>query len=85
MATVPTMFFAQQGRPLISGSALNTLVGGTLAAGAAGAFNCYIDRNEDRLMRRTAKRPLVTGEVSDRGPGVRVAAVRGGRGLATLG
>lgn len=65
VATVPTMFFAQQGVPdfwLV----LNTLIGGALAAGAAGAFNCYIDRNEDRLMRRTAKRPLVTGEVGDR-------------------
>ncbi|MFI7482974.1 heme o synthase [Kocuria sp. M1R5S2] len=65
VATVPTMIFAQQGMPnfwLI----LNTLVGGTLAAGSAGAFNCYIDREEDRVMRRTAKRPLVTGEVTDR-------------------
>ena len=62
VATVPTMVFAQQGMPdfwLI----LNTLVGGTLAAGA---FNCYIDRDEDRVMKRTAKRPLVTGEVGDR-------------------
>ena len=65
VATIPTMFFAQQGVPNLW-LVLNTLVGGTLAAGAAGAFNCYIDRNEDRLMRRTAKRPLVTGEVSDR-------------------
>ncbi len=65
VATVPTMIFAQQGMPnfwLI----LNTLIGGSLAAGAAGAFNCYIDRNEDRLMKRTARRPLVTGEVGDR-------------------
>ena len=60
VATVPTMIFAEQGMPnfwLI----LNTLIGGSLAAGAAGAFNCYIDRNEDRLMKRTARRPLVTG------------------------
>ena len=65
VATVPTMIFAQRGMPdfwLI----LNTLVGGTLAAGAAGAFNCYIDRDEDRVMKRTARRPLVTGEVTDR-------------------
>ncbi|GAA4692359.1 heme o synthase [Kocuria gwangalliensis] len=65
VATVPTMIFAEQGMPnfwLI----LNTLIGGSLAAGAAGAFNCYIDRNEDRLMKRTARRPLVTGEVGDR-------------------
>lgn len=59
------MIFAEQGMPnfwLI----LNTSIGGSLAAGAAGAFNCYIDRNEDRLMKRTARRPLVTGEVGDR-------------------
>ena len=65
VATVPTMFFAQQGVPDFL-LVLNTLIGGALAAGAAGAFNCYIDRNEDRLMRRTAKRPLVTGEVGER-------------------
>ncbi len=65
VATVPTMIFAQQGMPNLW-LILNTLVGGTLAAGAAGAFNCYIDREEDRVMKRTAKRPLVTGEVTDR-------------------
>ncbi len=65
VATVPTMIFAQQGMPDLW-LVLSTLVGGTLAAGAAGAFNCYIDREEDRVMKRTAKRPLVTGEVTDR-------------------
>ena len=65
VATVPTMFFAQQGVPNFW-AVLNTLVGGSLAAGAGGAFNCYIDRNEDRLMKRTSRRPLVTGEVGDR-------------------
>ncbi|WP_407656911.1 heme o synthase [Kocuria soli] len=65
IATVPTMIFAQQGMPsfwLI----LNTLIGGTLSAGAAGAFNSYIDRESDRLMKRTSKRPLVTRVVGDR-------------------
>jgi protoheme IX farnesyltransferase len=43
-----------------------TLVGGTLAAGAANVFNCYYDRDIDRLMQRTSRRPLVTGTVSPR-------------------
>ncbi len=36
------------------------LVGGSLAAGAANALNCYIDRDIDQLMRRTKRRPLPT-------------------------
>jgi protoheme IX farnesyltransferase len=45
---------------------LGTLVGGTLSAGSANAFNCYFDRDIDRVMKRTKSRPLVTGELSDR-------------------
>src|SRR6195952_1329595 len=45
---------------------LGTLVGGALSAGSANAFNCYIDRDIDRVMDRTKKRPLVTGELTDR-------------------
>ena len=41
-------------------------VGGSLAAGSANAFNMYLDRDIDRIMNRTRKRPLVTGELSDR-------------------
>lgn len=63
--TIPTMFLAQRGVPNL-GLVLITLVGGALSAGSAGAFNCYIDRDIDRLMHRTDKRPLVTGEVGDR-------------------
>lgn len=65
VTTAPTMIFAQGGIPSIW-LILNTMVGGALAAGGSGAFNCYIDREADRLMKRTEKRPLVTGEVSDR-------------------
>ena len=39
---------------------------GALAAGASGTFNCYIDRDIDRVMKRTENRPLVTGEVTPR-------------------
>lgn len=45
---------------------LATLVGGSLSAGSANAFNCYIDRDIDRIMKRTQGRPLVTGELTDR-------------------
>jgi heme o synthase len=41
-----------------------TLVGGTLSAGGANAANMYIDRDIDALMRRTSRRPLVTGAIS---------------------
>jgi len=40
------------------GFALAVLVGISLAAGAANALNCYIERDTDRLMERTAGRPL---------------------------
>jgi len=63
--TVPTMFLAQGGLPNLL-LVVVTLVGGALSAGSAGAFNCIIDRDIDRLMRRTDSRPLVTGEVSTR-------------------
>ncbi|WP_390904998.1 heme o synthase [Nesterenkonia marinintestina] len=65
VTTLPTMMFAQRGFPdfwLV----LATMVGGAFAAGSAGAFNCYIDRDMDRLMNRTKRRPLVTGEVTPR-------------------
>ena len=65
VTTLPTMIFAQQGLPSL-GLILATMVGGALAAGSAGAFNCYIDRDMDKLMKRTKNRPLVTGEVSPR-------------------
>jgi protoheme IX farnesyltransferase len=63
--TIPTMFLAQRGVPSLW-LVLVTLVGGALSAGSAGAFNCYIDRDIDRVMNRTKGRPLVTGEISDR-------------------
>lgn len=65
VTTLPTMFFAQRGLPDMW-VALATMVGGAFAAGSAGAFNCFIDRDMDRLMNRTKKRPLVTGEVTPR-------------------
>ncbi len=65
VTTVPAMMLADRGWPSLS-LLLFTLVGGTLAAGAANVFNCYFDRDIDKLMQRTQKRPLVTGEVTPR-------------------
>lgn len=65
VVTAPTMILAQNGLPNFW-LVLGTLVGGALSAGSAGAFNCYLDRDIDRLMHRTQGRPLVTGELSDR-------------------
>jgi heme o synthase len=71
VTTAPVMILAQH--TLTPGNAipnlwlvLGTLIGGTLSAGSANAFNCYIDRDIDRVMDRTKKRPLVTGELTDR-------------------
>ena len=63
ITTVPSMILAEGGMPNIS-LVLLTVVGGTLAAGGANTFNMYIDRDIDRLMKRTEGRPLVTGAVS---------------------
>ncbi len=65
ITTIPVMFLAAMGIPNLW-LVLATLVGGALSAGSAGAFNCYIDRDIDRVMRRTRGRPLVTGELTDR-------------------
>jgi protoheme IX farnesyltransferase len=65
VTTAPVMILAQGGIPNLW-LMLGTLVGGSLSAGSANAFNCYIDRDIDRVMDRTRKRPLVTGEVGDR-------------------
>ena len=60
VTTVPTMLLAQRGLPSVT-LVLATLVGGTLAAGSANTINCYLDRDIDAVMKRTARRPLVAG------------------------
>jgi protoheme IX farnesyltransferase len=65
VTTVPAMFLARtRFSPL--GLTLVVLVGGALAAGAANALNCYLDRDIDQVMRRTANRPLPAHTVSPR-------------------
>ncbi|MNW24433.1 Protoheme IX farnesyltransferase [compost metagenome] len=65
VSTLPTMIFAERGFPSVW-LMISTLVGGAMAAGASGAFNCYIDRDMDKLMKRTKGRPLVTGDLTPR-------------------
>lgn len=42
-----------------------TLLGGALAAGGSSALNQFIDRELDKNMQRTAKRPLADGRLTD--------------------
>ena len=64
VTTVPTMVVAEGGWPS-TWLVVATVVGGTLAAGGANAFNMVLDRDIDQLMDRTKHRPLVTGEIAD--------------------
>jgi protoheme IX farnesyltransferase len=60
VSTLPAMVLAAGGLPSLS-LTIATLIGGTLAAGSANAFNMVIESESDKLMKRTAKRPLATG------------------------
>jgi len=66
VTTIPTMVLAADGWP-DAWLMLWTLIGGALSAGGANAFNSYLDRDIDAIMKRTKKRPLVTGAVGTRG------------------
>ena len=65
VTTIPAMMLAAGGLPDLGLMAI-VLVGGALAAGAASALNCYIDRDIDQLMRRTKRRPLPAHSVTPR-------------------
>jgi len=74
VTTIPTMIVAAKGIPglwLI----VTTLVGGTLAAGGANAFNMVIDRDIDAVMQRTKRRPLVTGVMTPKSATLFAAAL----------
>lgn len=43
-----------------------TLLGGACAAGGANALNSYIDRDTDKVMGRTSRRPLPSGRIAPR-------------------
>ena len=61
--TVTTMYVA--GDPSL-GLVFLTCLGGALSAGGAGAINHAVDRDIDRLMARTADRPVAAGRISPR-------------------
>lgn len=62
ITTIPAMVLAERGLPSFQLVAA-TLIGGTLAAGSANAFNMVIEAETDKLMARTSKRPLVVGSI----------------------
>nr|WP_229806131.1 heme o synthase [Microbispora rosea] len=66
ITTLPVMFLAARGLP-DPWTATATMVFGTLSAGSANVLNCYIDRDIDRTMRRTRRRPLAKHDVSPMG------------------
>lgn len=74
VTTIPTMVVAANGIPGLW-LVVATLIGGTLAAGGANAFNMVIDRDIDAVMQRTRRRPLVTGVMTARAATVFAAAL----------
>jgi protoheme IX farnesyltransferase len=65
VTTIPVMILAQNGLPNFW-LTVATVIGGAMSAGSAAAFNCYIDRDIDKVMNRTKNRPLVTGVLTPR-------------------
>ncbi len=64
VTTLPALFLAADGIPPLD-ITIATLIGGTLAAGAANAFNMVIETDIDQLMNRTSKRPIVNNEITE--------------------
>jgi heme o synthase len=65
VTTAPVMILAHGGIPSLW-LIVVTLLGGSLSAGSANAYNMIIDRDIDAHMGRTQNRPLVTGQLSVR-------------------
>lgn len=63
VTSLPAMFLASHGFPPTN-ALVGTLVGGSFAASSANAWNCYLDRDIDALMNRTARRPLPIGSLT---------------------
>ena len=62
---LPVMAMATEGWPGAAFAAM-TLCGIALAAGAANALNCYLERDIDAIMERTRSRPLPAQQISPR-------------------
>jgi protoheme IX farnesyltransferase len=57
------MFVAARGWPS-PGVLAGSLIGGAMAAGGAGAVNCWFDRDIDKLMPRTRRRAMAAGRIT---------------------
>jgi protoheme IX farnesyltransferase len=73
LRVVMLLLFAALGGALIgsagapaAGDLALLILTGTLSAGGASALNQYLERHKDGLMKRTRRRPLVTGQVNAR-------------------
>ena len=62
VTTIPAMLLADRGSVGLV-LILNTLFGGMLAAGGANTLNCVADADIDKMMKRTAGRPLARATV----------------------
>ncbi len=83
-AAVGGALLAAHGRPTWGQMAL-LLLTGTMSAAGASALNQYLERDRDALMKRTARRPLVTGEVNPRAALIAASAlVIGASAIALL-
>ena len=63
VTTVPSMIISIYGMPPLS-LVIYTLSGGTILAISANVMNQVFEVETDKLMQRTADRPIVTGEIS---------------------
>jgi protoheme IX farnesyltransferase len=65
VTTIPAMLLAHRGTvdPLL---VVNTMFGGLLAAAGANTLNCVADADIDKMMKRTARRPLARAIVPRR-------------------
>jgi protoheme IX farnesyltransferase len=63
VTTLPAMVLAEGAFPPLA-LVVEVLVGGALAAGGANTVNCWIERDRDQVMRRTAHRPLPSGAIA---------------------
>ena len=63
VTTYAGMVIGLQAWPSLSVT-LWTLLGGFMAAGGSGAINQFIDRDDDRKMQRTQKRPIPSGRLT---------------------
>jgi heme o synthase len=74
ITTLAAMVMAQRGIPPLA-LVFWTLLAGAMAAASAGAFNCAYDADIDRIMKRTAGRPIPCGRISVRSACVYAAVV----------